>query len=103
MGLPATTLVLDENTSATKTVVNARTLTSLRTAAGMFVTFIYSVANLVLLGSVLATALSYPPATADMTCLIAFGAGSQIQVPCHATPSHVPFHHQRYYCQSHYQ
>ena len=56
-GLPATTLVLDENTGATKAVVNARTLTSLRTAAGMFVTFIYSVADLVLLGSVLATAL----------------------------------------------
>jgi ornithine cyclodeaminase len=37
-GLPATTLVLDENTGATKAVVNARTLTSLRTAAGMFVT-----------------------------------------------------------------
>ena len=34
-GLPATTLVLDENTGATKAVVNARTLTSLRTAAGM--------------------------------------------------------------------
>jgi len=36
-GLPATTLVLDENTGATKAVVNARTLTSLRTAAGMFI------------------------------------------------------------------
>lgn len=34
-GLPATTLVLDENTGATKAVVNARTLTSLRTAAGI--------------------------------------------------------------------
>lgn len=34
-GLPATTLVLDENTGATKAVVNARTLTSLRTAAGV--------------------------------------------------------------------
>ena len=28
-------LVLDKNTSATKAVVNTRTLTSLRTAAGM--------------------------------------------------------------------
>jgi ornithine cyclodeaminase len=37
-GLPATTLVLDENTGETKAVVNARTLTSLRTAAGMLVT-----------------------------------------------------------------
>jgi ornithine cyclodeaminase/alanine dehydrogenase-like protein (mu-crystallin family) len=37
-GLPATTLVLDENTGATKAVINARTLTPLRTAAGMFVT-----------------------------------------------------------------
>jgi ornithine cyclodeaminase/alanine dehydrogenase-like protein (mu-crystallin family) len=36
-GPPATTLVLDENTGATKAVVNARTLTSLRTAAGMLV------------------------------------------------------------------
>ncbi|KAF8495907.1 NAD-P-binding protein [Russula emetica] len=62
-GLPATTLVLDENTGATKAVINARTLTSLRTAAG----------------SVLATALLYPPATADMTSLVAFGAGSQIE------------------------
>lgn len=34
-GLPATILVLDENTGATKAVVNAHHLTSLRTAAGM--------------------------------------------------------------------
>jgi ornithine cyclodeaminase len=34
-GLPATILVLDENTGATKAIINARTLTSLRTAAGM--------------------------------------------------------------------
>jgi hypothetical protein len=46
-GLPATTLVLRREQAA----VNARTLTSLRTAAGMFVSFIYSVADLVLLGS----------------------------------------------------
>ena len=78
-GLPATTLVLDEKTGATKAVVNASSLTALRTAAGMFVTFIYSVADLILLGSVLATALLYPPATADMTCLVAFGAGAQIK------------------------
>jgi ornithine cyclodeaminase/alanine dehydrogenase-like protein (mu-crystallin family) len=37
-GLPATTLVLDENTGETRAVVNARTLTSLRTAAGIFAT-----------------------------------------------------------------
>ena len=34
-GLPATTLVLDENTGAVKAVINARSLTALRTAAGM--------------------------------------------------------------------
>ena len=37
-GLPASTLVLDEKTGATKALVNARSLTALRTAAGMFVT-----------------------------------------------------------------
>lgn len=34
-GIPATTLILDENTGAAKAVVNARSLTALRTAAGM--------------------------------------------------------------------
>jgi ornithine cyclodeaminase/alanine dehydrogenase-like protein (mu-crystallin family) len=34
-GLPATTLVLDEDTGAAKAVINARSLTALRTAAGM--------------------------------------------------------------------
>jgi ornithine cyclodeaminase/alanine dehydrogenase-like protein (mu-crystallin family) len=34
-GLPATTLVLDEDTGAVKAVINARSLTALRTAAGM--------------------------------------------------------------------
>jgi ornithine cyclodeaminase/alanine dehydrogenase-like protein (mu-crystallin family) len=34
-GLPATTLVLDEHTGAAKAVINARSLTALRTAAGM--------------------------------------------------------------------
>lgn len=33
-GVPATTLVLDENTGAAKAVINARSLTALRTAAG---------------------------------------------------------------------
>jgi ornithine cyclodeaminase/alanine dehydrogenase-like protein (mu-crystallin family) len=34
-GLPASTLVLDEDTGAVKALVNARALTALRTAAGM--------------------------------------------------------------------
>ena len=34
-GLPATTLVLDEKTGAAKALINARSLTALRTAAGM--------------------------------------------------------------------
>ncbi|KAH9961972.1 NAD-P-binding protein [Russula dissimulans] len=62
-GLPATTLVLDENTGTAKAVINARSLTALRTAAG----------------SLLATVLLYPPATASFTSLVAFGAGSQIK------------------------
>lgn len=33
-GLPASTLVLDETTGATRALVNARSLTALRTAAG---------------------------------------------------------------------
>ncbi|KAF8966093.1 hypothetical protein BDZ97DRAFT_1903872 [Flammula alnicola] len=35
-GLPATTLILDEITGATKAVVNARKLTALRNAAGLY-------------------------------------------------------------------
>jgi ornithine cyclodeaminase/alanine dehydrogenase-like protein (mu-crystallin family) len=34
-GLPASTLVLDETTGAARALVNARSLTALRTAAGM--------------------------------------------------------------------
>ncbi len=34
-GIPGSTLVLDEKTGATKALVNARSLTALRTAAGM--------------------------------------------------------------------
>jgi len=34
-GLPSSTLILDENTGAAKAIVNARTLTALRTAAGL--------------------------------------------------------------------
>ncbi len=44
-GLPATTLVVDENTGVTKAVLNARTLTSLRTAAGMWRPSFYSGAH----------------------------------------------------------
>ncbi|KAF9221153.1 NAD(P)-binding protein [Gyrodon lividus] len=59
-GLPASTLVLDEMTGCVKAIVNASTLTALRTAAG----------------SVLATRLliSKAPKT-----LVAFGAGQQIE------------------------
>ena len=34
-GIPASTLVIDEKTGATKALVNARSLTAIRTAAGM--------------------------------------------------------------------
>ena len=37
-GLPATTLVMDEQTGGVKAVVNARSLTALRTAAGTTIT-----------------------------------------------------------------
>jgi len=59
-GLPASTIVLDEVTGCVKAIVNATTLTALRTAAG----------------SVLATRLliSKAPKT-----LVAFGAGNQIK------------------------
>ncbi|KAH9165874.1 hypothetical protein EDB89DRAFT_2007259 [Lactarius sanguifluus] len=61
-GIPASTLVLDEKSGATKALVNARALTALRTAAG----------------SVLATLILHPPATAKFRHLVAFGAGLQI-------------------------
>ncbi|KAH9017785.1 hypothetical protein EDB83DRAFT_2437150 [Lactarius deliciosus] len=61
-GIPASTLVLDEKSGATKALVNARALTALRTAAG----------------SVLATVILHPPATAQFRHLVAFGAGLQI-------------------------
>ncbi|KAH8114580.1 NAD-binding protein [Phellopilus nigrolimitatus] len=59
-GLPATTLVLDEQTGAVKAVVNARSLTALRTAAG----------------SALATRLVGPDVP---HVLLVFGAGKQIE------------------------
>ncbi|KAI6023552.1 NAD-binding protein [Pisolithus microcarpus] len=59
-GLPASTILMDEETGCVKAIVNASALTALRTAAG----------------SVLATRslLSNPP-----TSLVAFGAGKQIK------------------------
>ncbi|KAH7922421.1 NAD-binding protein [Leucogyrophana mollusca] len=59
-GLPASTLVLDEATGGVKAIVNARSLTALRTAAG----------------SVLATRLL---TTNEPITLLAFGAGKQIE------------------------
>ncbi|KAH7914929.1 hypothetical protein BJ138DRAFT_999122 [Hygrophoropsis aurantiaca] len=59
-GLPASTLVLDEVTGGVKAIVNARSLTALRTAAG----------------SVLATRLL---ASKTPLKLLAFGAGKQIE------------------------
>ncbi|KAI0262108.1 NAD-P-binding protein [Gloeopeniophorella convolvens] len=62
-GIPGSTLVLDEGTGSVRALVNARSLTALRTAAG----------------SVLATVLLRPPATARFERLVAFGAGAQIE------------------------
>ncbi|KAH7886693.1 hypothetical protein F5I97DRAFT_1936339 [Phlebopus sp. FC_14] len=59
-GLPASTIVLDETTGCVKAIVNASTLTALRTAAG----------------SVLATRLLI---SKQPTNLVAFGAGKQIE------------------------
>ncbi|KAJ7582530.1 hypothetical protein C8J56DRAFT_955029 [Mycena floridula] len=59
-GLPATTLVLDENTGAVKAIVNARSLTALRNAGG----------------SLLSTTLIGPKAPSH---IVVFGAGNQIQ------------------------
>ncbi|OBZ73270.1 Ketimine reductase mu-crystallin [Grifola frondosa] len=60
-GLPASTLVLDEETGNVKAIVNARRLTALRNAAG----------------SLLATRLLLPPASSPMS-ILAIGAGAQI-------------------------
>ncbi|TFY55046.1 hypothetical protein EVG20_g9465 [Dentipellis fragilis] len=61
-GLPASTLVLDEDTGAAVALVNARTLTALRTASG----------------SVLSATLLHPPSASHPTHIAAFGAGAQI-------------------------
>ncbi|THV02044.1 NAD(P)-binding protein [Dendrothele bispora CBS 962.96] len=58
-GLPASTIVLDKNTGGVKAIVNARTLTALRNAAG----------------SLLSTSLIGP---SRPTHIVAFGAGQQI-------------------------
>ncbi|KDR72969.1 hypothetical protein GALMADRAFT_228656 [Galerina marginata CBS 339.88] len=59
-GLPATTLILDEETGVAKAVVNARKLTALRNSAG----------------SLLSTSLVGP---SKPQTLVAFGAGQQIE------------------------
>ncbi|KAJ7471952.1 hypothetical protein FB451DRAFT_1090139, partial [Mycena latifolia] len=59
-GLPASTLVLDEDTGAVKAILNAANLTALRNAAG----------------SLLSTTLIGPRAP---TSVVAFGAGAQIK------------------------
>ncbi|EIW78001.1 NAD(P)-binding protein [Coniophora puteana RWD-64-598 SS2] len=70
-GLPASTLVLDEQTGRAKAIVNARSLTALRNAAG----------------SALATklALSFPRPRRDYEprVLVLFGAGQQIAAHAH--------------------
>ncbi|KAJ3978146.1 hypothetical protein EV361DRAFT_786843 [Lentinula raphanica] len=71
-GLPASTLVLDKHTGSVKAIVNARSLTALRNAAG----------------SLLSTTLVGP---ASPTRIVAFGAGEQIfahlDLHCQAFPS----------------
>ncbi|KIJ67162.1 hypothetical protein HYDPIDRAFT_107876 [Hydnomerulius pinastri MD-312] len=69
-GLPASTLVLDEATGCVKAIVNASSLTALRTAAG----------------SLLATRLLI---SKDPKNLVAFGAGKQIE-------AHVDLHLRAY-------
>jgi len=68
-GLPASTLVLDEDTGRVKAIVNARSLTALRNAAG----------------SALATklALSLPGRNPEPKVLVLFGAGQQIAAHAH--------------------
>ncbi|KAH8979436.1 hypothetical protein EDB92DRAFT_1955162 [Lactarius akahatsu] len=79
-GIPASTLVLDEKSGATKALVNARALTALRTAAdtSYCTTIRADLPSHLSLGSVLATVILHPPATAKFRHLVAFGAGLQI-------------------------
>lgn len=76
-GLPATTLLLDEQTGAVKAVVNARALTALRTAAGkcrtaLLVTVIDG--STISLGSLLASQVIGP---SKPRAFVVFGAGIQ--------------------------
>ncbi|EPQ53247.1 NAD P-binding protein [Gloeophyllum trabeum ATCC 11539] len=59
-GLPASTMVLDEETGAVKALVNARSLTAIRTAGGSLLSTVFLLSD------------SQP------TTLTAFGAGAQI-------------------------
>ncbi|KAJ7641506.1 hypothetical protein FB45DRAFT_900374 [Roridomyces roridus] len=59
-GLPASTLVLDEDTGSVKAILNAKKLTALRNAAGSLLSF-----NII--------------GTHNVTNLVVFGAGAQIQ------------------------
>ncbi|KAF8625486.1 hypothetical protein AX15_005351 [Amanita polypyramis BW_CC] len=70
-GLPATVLVLDEETGSIRAVVNARSLTALRTAAG----------------SLLSTTLVGP---INPVSVVAFGAGKQVQAHIHLHLLHFP-------------
>jgi len=70
LGLPASTIVMDEATGRVKAVINSRSLTAIRTAAG----------------SVLATRLLGPKQPHK---LVAFGAGGQIE-------AHVDLHLRAY-------
>ncbi|EIN04479.1 NAD(P)-binding protein [Punctularia strigosozonata HHB-11173 SS5] len=71
-GLPASTIVLDEDTGAVRAILNAASLTAIRTAAG----------------SLLATKLVFRESTKPFR-LAAFGAGKQIE-------AHVTLHLQAY-------
>lgn len=78
LGLPATTIVMDESTGGIKGIVNARSLTALRTAAGCL----------------LATTLLIPPPESSQQqpegalTLVCFGAGLQILSHCRLLLGH---------------
>lgn len=86
-GLPASTLVLDEETGAVRALLNASALTAYRTAAGVFPFHCHSAGMLEIrsahplpIGSVLATCLLLgEPDTAKPNSILAFGAGKQIE------------------------
>ncbi|KIL60766.1 hypothetical protein M378DRAFT_83327 [Amanita muscaria Koide BX008] len=70
-GIPASTLVLDEETGGIKAIINARDLTALRTAAG-------SLCSTVLVGP------------RKPTSIVAFGTGKQIQAHLILHLTHFP-------------